>query len=256
MKTLSKILLSLTAMCAAALQAQDSAPYSHRQSLSLFTEYSNTSSHIILGVSQNRRLAAVGATYSRRLLHTRYVDWHYDLEARPFTLIQEPVAGVTLLSISPPLVFSPSSSPLGLGFPAGTPIQRNCTTGTVVYVDPATTHSPAVTYTYSEICGRRWTYAAGLSPLGQRFNFAPRHRLQPFVVGNAGFMVATRSLPSINARSFNFTFEFGAGLQLYRDHQHSWSAEYRIHHLSNAYTAKDNPGIDSQILKLTYTFGK
>jgi len=30
--------------------------------------------HIILGVSQNRRLAALGATYSLRLLHTRYLD--------------------------------------------------------------------------------------------------------------------------------------------------------------------------------------
>jgi len=76
MKTLRTLLLFLTALSHATLQAQDTAPYSHRQSLSLFTEYSNTSSHIILGVSQNRRLAALGAAYSLRLLHTRYLDWH------------------------------------------------------------------------------------------------------------------------------------------------------------------------------------
>src|SRR6266481_5073854 len=79
MRTRRALLLILLAIGTKTLQAQDPPTYSRRHSLSLFAEYSNNSGHIILGVSQDRRLTALGLTYSRRLLHTRYADWHYDL---------------------------------------------------------------------------------------------------------------------------------------------------------------------------------
>jgi len=239
MRTRSARLLILLTLATTALHAQDLQPYSRRNTFSIFTEYSNTSSHILLGISQNRRLTALGLTYSRRLLHTRYADWNYNLELRPLNFIQEPTVAFRDSAGS---VIAPN------------PIQRTCTSGT--FKIPGNPGSGFPGYTYTQTCGTRWTYAGGLSPLGQRINIAPRHRLQPFVVSNAGFLAATRDIPVNNSSRFNFTFEFGAGLELFHDHRHSWSAEYRIHHISNAYTGTNNPGIDNQILKLTYSFGR
>jgi hypothetical protein len=103
------------------------------------------------------------------------------------------------------------------------------------------------------VCGSRWAYAGGLSPLGQKVNFAPHHRIQPFIATNAGFLVSPRDIPANDSSRFNFTFEFGGGMGLYRNHRHSVAIEYRIHHLSNAYIGDNNPGVDSGIFKLTYS---
>jgi Lipid A 3-O-deacylase (PagL) len=233
------LLIILLAIGTETLQGEDLPAYSRRHTLSLFAEYSNNSSHIILGVSRDRRLAALGLTYSRRLLHTHYADWHYDLELRPLAFIEDPTSEINITT---------------LGTVQNGPILRACTSGT--YQVPADPVFGFPGYTYTRNCGTRWTYAGGLSPLGQRINLTPRHRLQPFLVCNGGFLVSTRDLPSNNSSRFNFTFEFGGGLQLFSDHRHSWAAEYRLHHLSNDYTGNNNPGIDSQVLKLTYAFGR
>jgi hypothetical protein len=222
-------------------KAQDVQPYSVRQSFSAFAEYSNTSSHIILGVSQDRRFMALGLTYSLRLVHTRYADWHYAAEIRPLTLLEDPVTTLTILS--------PNSN-----FSQSAPTSRACYPG--VYTLPPDPASGFPGFTYRETCSTRWTYAGGISPLGQRINILPRNRLQPFLVGNAGFLVSPRDVPVNNSSRFNFTFEFGAGFEFFHDRHHSWSAEYRIHHLSNAYTGNSNPGIDSQIIKLTCSFAR
>jgi hypothetical protein len=59
-----------------------------------------------------------------------------------------------------------------------------------------------------------------------------------------------------NAGSFNFTFDFEAGLELYRTRGKSIRAEYRYHHISNNNTAPNNPGIDSGLFQFTYCFGR
>ncbi|SNT09250.1 Lipid A 3-O-deacylase (PagL) [Granulicella rosea] len=243
-------LLAASTLHAQSSKMPDTESYSFRDSLSSFAEYSNTSSHIILGVSGNRRLIALGGTYSRRLLHSRYVDWHYDLDVRPLTLLEEPTARITVVAAPSVTFYGPSDY--------DGPIEHACTSSTVsvAAVPPIGPISGNPAYTVTTVCETRWTYAGGVSPLGQRLNFAPRHRLQPFILGNAGFMAATRDIPSYNSESFNFTFEFGAGFEFFENHHRSWAVDYRIHHLSNAYRGQNNPGIDSQIVKLTYSFGR
>ena len=76
------------------------------------------------------------------------------------------------------------------------------------------------------------------------------------MIGNAGFLVATRDVPVDDSSRFNFTFEFGGGVELRRSPRHSWSIEYRLHHLSNDYTGTNNPGVDNQILRLTYSISR
>lgn len=241
MKQFRLLAALLVAFGVAPLRAQDLPTYSFRQSFSTFAEYSNTSSHIILGASQNRRFVALGLTFSQRLLHSHYVDWHYAPEILPFALIQDPVATQTFVS---------SNSSFSQTAPTGVACKPAVDT---VPADPATGFPG---YTFTQTCSTRWTYAGGISPLGQRINFAPRSRLQPFVVGNAGFLVSPRDIPVNDSSRFNFTFEFGGGLEFFRDHHHSWSAEYRIHHLSNDYTGYYNPGVDSQIVRLTYSLSR
>jgi hypothetical protein len=231
----------VVAFATLSLHSQESTGYSFRQSVSIFGEYSNDSSNIILGVTQNRRLAALGLTYSRRLLHTHYVDWSYAPEVLPLIFIQDPVATSTFTIGS--TVFSSAIPSAAACKPASI----------VVPPDPTSGYSG---FTVTRSCSTRWTYAGGLSPLGQRLNITPRKRIQPFLLGNAGFVVSTRDVPVDYSSRFNFTFEFGGGVEFFRDHHHSWSVEYRLHHLSNDYTGATNPGIDSQIVKVTYSLGR
>ena len=55
--------------------------------------------------------------------------------------------------------------------------------------------------------------------------------MQPFVTGLGGFAVAPRDIPVFNSAAFNFTFEFGAGVEMFQTHTRSCQLEYRYHHL-------------------------
>lgn len=230
--------------------AQDSKGYLvPRNQISSFAEYSNDSSHIVLGVSENRKLAAVGGTYARRLLRTPAFVWQWMVEVRPFMLESDPV-GSRQVTPQPGSGDSPTNTVLSLQR-ASDCVPVNEVVSVSNPVDPQ-----PITFTVVETCGRRWTYAAGLSPLGQKIHFLPRRRVEPFVVGNAGFLVAAHPIPLETARRFNFTFEFGAGVEWIYKPQRTWAVEYRVHHLSNDFTAQSNPGVDSGTFKVTYSFSR
>lgn len=63
-------------------------------------------------------------------------------------------------------------------------------------------------------------------------------------------------MPITNAGSFNYTFEFGGGLEYYLTRTRSVRLEYQVQHFSNKKTAELNPGVDSGFIKLTYAFGR
>ncbi|HWW98079.1 MAG TPA: acyloxyacyl hydrolase [Edaphobacter sp.] len=81
-------------------------------------------------------------------------------------------------------------------------------------------------------------------------------RLQPTASVLIGYMLATKKIPIDTAGAFNFTFEFGAGVEYYQSQSRSIRLEYQIQHFSNAYTANANPGVDSGLFKLTCNFGR
>lgn len=225
----------------------DSSGYSVRSNtFSAFAEYSNDSSHIFLGTSANRKIGGIGATYARRLWSNPVFSWQYLVEVRPILVESDPIETQT---ITPLGIATPTNS--NFSEPVGSchALQQQ-----VNYVDPIS----GIHYNYlvTDTCSRRATYMGGLSPLGEKFNFLPRKRLEPFVIGNAGFVVSTRDIPSDYSSSFNFTFEFGAGLEWFYGHGRSVMLEYRLHHLSNDYIGANNPGIDSGVFKATYSFGR
>jgi hypothetical protein len=101
---------------------------------------------------------------------------------------------------------------------------------------------------------RESRFGAGLSPLGAQVNLRPRRRMQPFTEGNVGFLYFTRPTPYTNTSNFNFTFSLGAGIQTFSSRGRSVSFGYKYHHLSNAYMTPTNPGLDSNVFYVGYSF--
>ncbi|WP_390890459.1 acyloxyacyl hydrolase [Tunturiibacter lichenicola] len=106
------------------------------------------------------------------------------------------------------------------------------------FTDPTTGVLYAETLTTT--CGRRWTYVEGLSPLGTRINLRPRSRWQPTASVLAGLLLSAKKIPIDTAGSFNFTFQFGAGVEYFRTPTQSIRLEYQLQHFSNADTAPAN----------------
>ncbi|MGC2398875.1 MAG: acyloxyacyl hydrolase [Acidobacteriaceae bacterium] len=242
-------LLMTTATCAAS-RAQEPGAYSNRKVFSGFIEYSNDSSHMLLGYAEGRKITALGLGFQKR------------------SFLKEGVTGSWLAEVRPYMtVIDPTMKGFALNFP-----QQPAYSGMVNFVSPVPVDKPvsnapqsvflvaqnqvyAGTATY--IGGTRSTYAAAFSPLGYKLSLLPHRRVQPFVTGLGGFAVSPRDIPVFNSSAFNFTFEFGAGVEIYRTHTRSCQLEYRYHHLANASAnTTDNPGIDSGVFKVTYSFGR
>lgn len=101
----------------------------------------------------------------------------------------------------------------------------------------------------------RTTYGFGADPLGLRLNFGSR-KLQPFVDTHAGLLYFTEDVPVPDSSQINFTFSFGGGFELFRQSRDSWTLGYRYHHTSNDEIGVRNPGIDSQMFYLSYTWAR
>jgi hypothetical protein len=89
------------------------------------------------------------------------------------------------------------------------------------------------------------TYGGGLTPLGMQINFRNGRRVQPFFDAHGGALYFTRQEPVPNSSQFNFTFNFGTGLQVFTGRRSSLLVGYKYHHISNANTATENPGVDN-----------
>jgi hypothetical protein len=248
MRCIRGVLLFLLLACAfkAFPQSSPESPsYSRKNTFGIAAEYSNDSSHILLGNAEQRKLLSFGADYSRRLWMNRIVNWQYLAELRPILFESDPVTKETDTITSPPPVatFTLESTQIGDCQPASISYSR---------VIDGVTYSGTIVDT----CTRRWTFGQGLSPVGSQFNFLPFHRIQPVFSFLGGYMFSTKPIPTAVSGSWNFTFEIGAGVEIYRYKNRSIRAEYFVHHISNAFTADSNPGIDNGVLKIVYSFGR
>jgi hypothetical protein len=241
------VLLFLSASIARA-QAGDAIVFSRRNTFTVFAEYSNDSSHILMGVSENRKLAAFGGSYARRLWAFHFGDLRYIAEIRPVLMESDPVFQTTY-------VFTPT-------YPPGPTSSSTSLSESYLSCKPSssqqTIQTPTQSYSVMQTttCGRRWTYAQGFSPVGLQYSFRPGRGIQPFVSSTAGYIFSTRPIPTSESGSFNFTFDFGGGIEFFHSRTRSIQVEYRFHHISNHYTADVNPGIDNGVVKLSYAFGR
>jgi hypothetical protein len=89
------------------------------------------------------------------------------------------------------------------------------------------------------------SYAGGVTPLGMQVNFRNGRRVQPFFDAHGGMLYFTRQEPVPNSSQFNFTFNFGTGVQVFTGKRSALLVGYKYHHISNNETAPQNPGIDN-----------
>src|SRR5579872_792356 len=84
--------------------------YSRLNTWSVFAEYAPNSSHILIGVSNQRRLVTAGFEYGRRIYSADKFQLYYLIQARPFVLEGDPTlagykeasTGQTVVTFTPP----------------------------------------------------------------------------------------------------------------------------------------------------------
>jgi len=95
---------------------------------------------------------------------------------------------------------------------------------------------------------RKSVYGWGLAPIGLKFNFRRNRRVQPYAHATGGFLYFSEQVPVAGAARFNFTFDFSGGVQIVNSNRHAYTIGYKYQHISNAYRATFNPGVDLQMI--------
>lgn len=225
--------ICLAIWCAPA-RAQEVGGFGGKESFGVFSSYSPDSSHMLIGMSEQRRSWTAGLEYTHRIGSIGQVRWDYEFSILPFYLESDPAVVATTATYDGE-TFTTSNSPIR-----------------VIHIDPTT--PVGVTYTGIKvypIYGRETSYAVGMSPLGGRTTFFPRSRIQPSFAVDLGFLVSNRDLPVDDSNRFNFTFAFGPGVQVFSSERSSVRLEYLYHHISNAGMGDSNPGVDQGVFRLT-----
>ena len=201
---------------------------------------------MLLGAAENRILVDIGVTYNHRLFTNSRVNVQYSGEFVPVALESDPLGLYTQKQTKPiaETVFS-DSSPVVTCTPFTTPYS---------YINPESgiIYSGTMSITCS---GHRWVMGQAMSPVGFQGNFLPRRRTQPFLDSHGGYRYSSQEIPINGAGSFNFMFDFGAGVEFHCSNNRPVRVEYRFHHISNHNAAQTNPGIDNGLIQFTYCFG-
>ncbi len=86
-------------------------------------------------------------------------------------------------------------------------------------------------------------YGAGVNPLGLKWDFAARGRIEPYFELNGGTLFTSHEAPA-GTSNVNFTSAAALGMHLLGD-KHAFSLEVRYMHISNAGLSSLNRGINT-----------
>ncbi len=243
-------LLLLCAMAGLRGRAQErpstEGPFDRKNTWTVLAEYSNTSSEFVAGSARQRRLVTLGGAYTRRVVRFGGTELGYRVELRPLVFESDPVLNVT----------STYSGAFAETFSSEVPTVGVCAAYSYTSTAPQPPPNPPETFSVVATCGRRWTFGQSFSPFGVRYALAYRHHVQPYMLGTLGYMYTSRPVPVATAESFNFVIDAGAGVEVFRAGRRSVSLEARAHHFSNRNTAQTNPGVDSVVYGVSYSFGR
>lgn len=119
--------------------------------------------------------------------------------------------------------------------------------------DPSFNCRPGVLCVFARDLGRGLfprgsAVGVGITPLGLTTHFRHRSKISPSIGVTAGAMYFDRRVPTTRAARFNFTAALELGLRFRRSDAHGYLLSYRLHHISNATTAPENPGVASHLL--------
>jgi len=102
--------------------------------------------------------------------------------------------------------------------------------------------------------GKSSIYGAGISPLGFKINFGQRSWIKPFFAASVGILYFQDDVPVRDSSRLNFTPELGLGVQFFLAPKNAVTVGYKFHHISNANTARNNPGMDSHVIYAGFSF--
>jgi len=105
-----------------------------------------------------------------------------------------------------------------------------------------------------DLPGSQNIYGAGVSPVGLQLNFRRGCMLQPYVNGTAGILYFEDQVPVAESSNFNFSLGLGAGIEVWYQNSQSILLGYKYHHISNGYTHRLNPGVDSNLFYIGYAW--
>jgi lipid A 3-O-deacylase len=86
-------------------------------------------------------------------------------------------------------------------------------------------------------------YGAGFNPLGLKWDFAARGRIEPYLELGGGTLFTNHQVP-IGTSAVNFTPSAALGMHVLDD-KYAFSVEVRYLHISNAGLSDPNPGINT-----------
>ena len=90
----------------------------------------------------------------------------------------------------------------------------------------------------------------GVSPLGYQL-LIPHKVFHLFMGLKTGIIYMSKTFPTYKGRKLNYTFDVSFGIKKAIHKNTFLSLGYRFHHISNAQTGTQNPGIDSNFLFLS-----
>jgi len=96
------------------------------------------------------------------------------------------------------------------------------------------------------------SYAAGFNLLGRHY-LDRGGSLRPFLTLGAGMIVSNEEIPE-RVANLNFTPQAGLGLLFSDKSERVYSAEFRLHHISNGGRVEPNPGINSLVFQFAILF--
>lgn len=168
----------------------------------------------VIGTTSHRQLGLLAIHYGRTLWENHFASFQYTIDVLPVELILQPKITSAIFTTPPPRT---------------------------TFVEGP----------------REYVYAGGINPLGLKLNILRPRRLQPFIASTAGFVASETRVPidAPGGTLFNFAFDFQGGFQYYNPSRtHAWMLGYKLHHISNAGRTNLNPGMDSNVIFVGYSF--
>ena len=95
-------------------------------------------------------------------------------------------------------------------------------------------------------------WGAGISPIGLMFKTSDQKRVN-FEYGiTSGIVYMNKFFPTDRSRRLNYTIDLSISVEKKIFEQSALVFGYKFHHISNAQTGSQNPGIDSNIIFISY----
>jgi hypothetical protein len=245
--------LLLAALCAHGQNITAPSANAYNPTSTFAVAFSGTapSFNIFSGLAEGRTFLMLAGDWDHQVHRGRKTDYRWEVEVLPLALLRDPrVVATTVISLPGQPNVTSTVNELLLAPCTSTSFTEPYAQG------PVSSLTGQGTLTYTQTCTREWDYLGGVSPLGQRVSWRPGKRMQPYGIVNAGFLMATQSVPIVNATRFNFTVETGVGIEWFLRDRRSVAFDVRYHHTSNGGRGDNNPGIDNIAFRASYRLGR